>query len=96
MISYHSFLFGGNIYIPCVILSILIIFRYVLKEWKQRNVITLSDILGIFGFLIIAVFPVFNLIMVVVVFIDLGIDYLIKLFKLIDSVVIYRKSSKKL
>jgi hypothetical protein len=95
-ITVESFLWGGPIHVIASILMIIAIIRFVKISWNTRSEVSLSDIIGILSWLILALIPVFNFSLAIVCWIHIGITYMIDGMSKLDDIVVFKKQSKKL
>lgn len=89
-ISYHTFLFGGWLYIVSGILMTLFIGLYVRSEWVRKKRVSVSDIIGIISWLIMGWCPIVNFALAFVVGINNLISWFIDVMIQADDIVIYK------
>lgn len=91
--SYHAFLFGGWLYISSGILMTLFIGLYVRSEWERKKRVSVSDVIGIIGWMIMGWCPIFNFSLMVVVGGNKLIDWFVDVMVKADDKIIYKDKS---
>lgn len=90
-ITYHDFGYTGNITLISGCIVTLYVINYVRREYARTSRVSLSDVLGIISWEVLAFLPVVGVALCIVISIQLFISKMVDIMFNADSIILFQR-----